>query len=233
MRVFGVPLPAHNPPVDWASLQVSALSLDAAGTVVHPVEPIAATYASVSSRYGGTRSSDEIGAAFTASMRSASSGLRYRGDGKSFWRRVVQDATGVSDPACFEELYWYYAEPSAWRVPDGIVSGLRAWRETGRRAALLSDWDTRLRPLIDALGLTDSFDATIISAEVGLEKPDPRVFRLMCDRVQASPAETLHLGDSHRRDVEGARSAGLQAHLWDGRTPPLTRVVSALLVGPD
>lgn len=70
-------------------------------------------------------------------------------------------------------------------------------------------------------GLEFSSDAVVISAEVGIGKPDAAVFRVALDRLGSRAAHTVMVGDSWERDVLGARSAGLPA-VWvgKGRRPP-------------
>jgi hypothetical protein len=66
-------------------------------------------------------------------------------------------------------------------------------------------------PLLSAL--PDTPDAVILSYEVGLVKPDPAIFRLVCDRLGFRPAEILFVGDTPSADVEGPRAIGIPAML--------------------
>lgn len=59
-----------------------------------------------------------------------------------------------------------------------------------------------------AYGLADLVDALIYSHEVGLTKPNPRIYALTCHRLGVEPAETLFLDDAERH-VAAAREAGL------------------------
>ena len=59
------------------------------------------------------------------------------------------------------------------------------------------------------------FAAVIDSAVEGIEKPDPRLFRLALERVAADADTTLHVGDMYHVDVVGARAAGLRVVLLD------------------
>jgi REG-2-like HAD superfamily hydrolase len=210
---------------------VDALLLDAGGALLHPAEPVARTYARVAARHGGTRSEAEVAAAFGAAFGQPWAGPRYVGDGRPFWRVIVAAATGVDDDACFEALYTGFEDPAAWRVAPGARSALRTWRAAGGRAAVVSNWDTRLGPLLDRLGLSPLLDARFVSAEVGLEKPDPALFACAVVALGVPAARALHLGDSESKDVAPARAAGLEARLWTGDNPPLDRIVHDLLRG--
>lgn len=59
--------------------------------------------------------------------------------------------------------------------------------------------------------LAPYFKAMLISGEVGVPKPDPRIFRAALDRLGASPSEAAMVGDSRPRDVAGARATGMRA----------------------
>ena len=187
-----------------------ALLSDAAGTLRHLSEPAAVTYARIGRRFGVSRSEAAIQQGFLSVMRAEHDGLRYVGDGRVFWRAVVSHATGCADPDYFESVYAAFGA-SAWSMEPGALAVLEALRDGGRLVAVVSNWDTRLRPILAALGVLDRVDVAIISGEIGLEKPDPRIFHAACGALSVAPAQALHLGDSLRADVEGARGAGLSA----------------------
>jgi putative hydrolase of the HAD superfamily len=80
------------------------------------------------------------------------------------------------------------------------------------------------REKLAASGLGDRFAAVVVSAEVGVGKPDAAIFRRALAQLDADPAHAVMVGDSLARDVEGALAAGLRA-VWVNRTgarPPDT-----------
>jgi hypothetical protein len=92
------------------------------------------------------------------------SSLRYVDDGRPFWRRIVSLSVGSSDEALFEELYGYYSEAAAWKLAPGAVAALTRLRASGVKLAVCSNFDTRLRPVLRALGVDRLFDAIVVSA---------------------------------------------------------------------
>jgi putative hydrolase of the HAD superfamily len=58
-------------------------------------------------------------------------------------------------------------------------------------------------------------DFVVISAEVGVRKPDPRIFEEALRRAGVAAGEAVHVGDLPEEDIEGARRAGLGAFLID------------------
>ncbi len=189
---------------------VRALLLDAGGTLLHPAEPVAETYARVARRHGVQAPVARVRDGFRRAFAAPWPGLRYVGDGRPFWRFVVAEATGSADPALFEALYAHYAQPDAWRVDPAGRAGLGAVRRRGGRTAVVSNWDTRLGPLLAELGLVDLLDAVVISAEVGAEKPDPAPVRAALSALSVAPGEALMIGDGPA-DRSAAEAAGVRA----------------------
>ncbi|MEU0036379.1 HAD-IA family hydrolase [Streptomyces sp. NPDC006333] len=107
----------------------------------------------------------------------------------------------------YDALYERTFQPAAWRLYLDALDVLRGLRERGVRIAVVSNVGWDLRPVFDALGLTPYIDANILSYEVGVHKPDPRIFRLACDRLGVNPAEALMVGDERQKDG-GAEAVG-------------------------
>src|SRR5205814_10055227 len=61
--------------------------------------------------------------------------------------------------------------------------------------------------------LRERLDATVFSYEVGIRKPDPRIFRRALDAVGAAPAEALFVGDGGSDELRGARAVGMASVL--------------------
>lgn len=69
---------------------------------------------------------------------------------------------------------------------------------------------------VHAIGIGMHFVASVAAAELGVAKPDPRIFVAALERLGLEPDRVLHVGDDAALDVEGARAAGLQA-AWINR----------------
>jgi REG-2-like HAD superfamily hydrolase len=158
---------------------------------------------------------------------------RYVGDGRPFWRWIVAQSTGCDNEAMFEEIFRYYETPEAWHLAPGAMVALSRLRAAGVRLAVVSNFDTRLRPLLQALGVAPLFDTLVVSAEVGFEKPCPAIFEaalvqlgdgLRCDEV-------LHVGDDRRNDVWGARDAGMHSLLWGVDVASFDELADRVLLG--
>jgi putative hydrolase of the HAD superfamily len=88
-------------------------------------------------------------------------------------------------------------------------------RERGLTLGVISNFDYRLIPILEGLGLSQFFDSVTISSEAGYAKPAPEIFQIALARHSVIPAQALHIGDSAHLDVVGATAAGLAAALID------------------
>lgn len=79
--------------------------------------------------------------------------------------------------------------------------------------ALVSNFYGNLRSVLQDFGLVRYFPHIIDSAEVGIRKPDPAIFRLAIDRMGLTPADVTVVGDSYKKDIEPALSLGCKA-IW-------------------
>ena len=80
------------------------------------------------------------------------------------------------------------------------------------RLGLVTDGPVRAgREKLAALGWTDRFDATVVTGEVGVGKPDPRGFRAALDELDVTPEEAVYVGNDPELDVAGALAAGMAA----------------------
>jgi putative hydrolase of the HAD superfamily len=90
---------------------------------------------------------------------------------------------------------------------------LASLRERGARLAVVSNWDVSLHDVLERTALRPLVDTVVISAEQGVAKPDPAIFRIALERLGTTAAGALHVGDSVEHDVAGARAAGIEAVL--------------------
>ncbi|WP_242909835.1 HAD family hydrolase [Actinomadura terrae] len=81
--------------------------------------------------------------------------------------------------------------------------------------ALLSNAPRELARAFDRRPWAARFRHRFYSADLNLTKPDPRVYRHVADALAVPPAELVFV-DDRRVNVEGARDAGLRAHLYTG-----------------
>ena len=93
------------------------------------------------------------------------------------------------------------------RVDQTWTNFLRGVRPE-RKVCLISNAWSGLRAYITRQGFVDVFDHMVISAEVGVMKPDPRIYRLALEELQARPDESVFIDDM-LINVEAARAVGM------------------------
>jgi putative hydrolase of the HAD superfamily len=124
---------------------------------------------------------------------------------------------GIDDDAQAASLarsvYDEFGKAERWRPFDDVLPAFERYKAAGLKLGILSNWDGRLSGLLEGLGLSAHLDCVVCSAEVGLHKPDPRIFELACRRLGVEPGQCVHVGDHVYADVLGARAAGLRAVL--------------------
>lgn len=146
----------------------------------------------------------------------------HRGTEAHVWERyfvTLFQECGVPDD-CMESvgsrLQAIHREEHLWtHVEHGTASALDRIAEAGYRLGVVSNADGRVEGLMKSVGLRRHFEFVLDSGSVGVEKPDPAIFRMAVDRLGLDPGECLYVGDLFPVDVVGARRAGLEALLVD------------------
>jgi FMN phosphatase YigB (HAD superfamily) len=147
----------------------------------------------------------------------------------------ARDAVGIMltelslDPGLANAMVRVFTEPPPeWRPPltDNIAQCLAELRGAGIRIGIICDVgmtpSTALRRYLSDHGILDQFDHWSFSDEVGVFKPDPRIFdHALAGLSEAAgrpiaPERTAHVGDLRRTDIAGARAHGLTAVRYSG-----------------
>jgi len=149
---------------------------------------------------------------------------RVRGGGRvgeawrDYFRYVLGEVKAPKD--AFEDiidhLWDAHQRFGLWTVAiPGTPEALRRLKEQGYRMAVISNAEGRVEQDLMAAGYDGLFETVVDSFVVGVEKPDPAIFRIALERIGATADNALYLGDVPSVDVEGARSAGIAPVLLD------------------
>lgn len=113
-------------------------------------------------------------------------------------------------------LFARHAQRNLWcSVRERTAETLDELKRRGYRLGVISNSDGRAEAVLGEAGLLPHFEFVIDSGRVGVEKPDPRIFRLALERMGVQPHEAVYVGDIYEIDVVGARAAGMRAILVD------------------
>ena len=123
-----------------------------------------------------------------------------------------QDELRRAGPAIRAE----HERANLWTVAQpGAADGLASLRHLGLVVGCISNSNGTVAELLADVGLAGSLDFIVDSGVVGVEKPDPEIFRIALRRAAVMAEEAMHVGDLYPVDVIGARRAGLEPVLLD------------------
>ncbi|MCI0651761.1 MAG: HAD family hydrolase [Planctomycetes bacterium] len=165
----------------------------------------------------------------------------------AIWERLAASIgpAAARDAALLERFASWIDDERIWGkvfsvVPAETRSALARVRDAGIKAFVVSNSNGRLAERLAGYGLAACFDGIVDSGVIGIEKPNPGIFRHALALAATEPARALHAGDLHAVDVVGARGAGIHAALVDPfgdwgdvadceRVPDLAALVERLL----
>lgn len=208
-----------------ASLPVrpEVVFFDVGDTLLRPHPSWVAVYAAVFPQFGIEVDQQDFAAAFREAFLSwefegpfeASAEASYQRfkdlDGRIFERLGYPDLPDEF----FRAIDLAFAARSSWHVFDDVIPALDALRAVGLRLGVISNWGWSAPELLHDLELAAHFEALTISARVGFQKPHASIYRHALESMRVAAQAAIHVGDSYRADVEGARAAGIGAVLID------------------
>ena len=197
-----------------------AIFFDAMGTLFYLTHNVGHHYALVGSKLGLRFDAAKLDRAFHTAwsampIRRAIDGPR-EDDDKNWWHEVVEKVLREIVPTLseldrdnfFEIAYEHFAEAGVWEIYPEVVDVLEKLQPQFQ-LAVVSNFDGRLRMILEHLGISKFFRHVFVSSEVGADKPDPEIFRRALKFMELEPNEALHIGDDPERDWEAATTAGL------------------------
>ena len=199
---------------------IKAIFFDAAGTLFYLTKTVGDHYALVGREVGLDLDAQNLERAFHTAwkqmpQRAAINGPR-KNDDKGWWRQLVDRVLEQVAPSLgeldrdnfFEIAYEHFAEAGVWELYPEVPEVLEKLRPRFR-LAVISNFDGRLRFILQHLGISKFFSHIFISSEIGADKPDPEIYRRAARLTNLKPNEILHVGDDPQRDWEAASLAGL------------------------
>ncbi len=199
---------------------LKAVFFDGAGTLFHLPKGVGHHYALVGRRMGLNFDSVALDHAFAAVWNGmpwrATTRVPREDDDKGWWAelvdRVIEEVApktrDLDRDAFFEVAYSHFAEAGVWELYPGALEVLEALHSQFQ-LGVVSNFDGRLRMVLEQLGISKYFREVVISSEVGADKPDPFIFQRAAELAGVLPNEALHVGDDPVRDWQGAANAGL------------------------
>ena len=210
------------------------LLLDAMGTLMGLRSSVGSTYAELAARHGLSVEAAAIDRAFPRIYRQAPplafpglSGAALRDAEIAWWSARIAEVLAAAKaeaaggdraggeraieppPELGHALFAHFAQAEAWRVYGDVAHWLETWHRRGLKLAVVSNFDTRLPGLLEALGLAPWLQAVVVSSAAGAAKPDPLPFQQALRQLNLDAAQVWHVGDSPE-DGAGCRAAGIR-----------------------
>jgi putative hydrolase of the HAD superfamily len=214
------PNPLHSPTAAPEG-KIRVIFFDAAGTLIHLPRGVAWHYREIGRRHGKNIPEAALARAFRAAWTAMPTPPETRAprpdDDKGWWRELVGRVLdechvkggGFNRDKYFEDLYVEFIEPEVWELyPEvrRVLARLRRRFELG----ILSNFDGRLRLILEDLRIARFFKHWVISSEAGADKPSPWLFEHAAAKAGVTVNEALHVGDDPECDWAGAEAAGLR-----------------------
>jgi len=218
---------------------LKAIFFDAVGTLFYLTKRVGDHYAIVGEEIGLKLNADKLDRAFVSAWnqmpkRPPIDGPRENDD-KDWWRTLVDLVLDEVAPSLneidrdnfFEIAYEHFAEAGVWKLYPEVVDVLEKL-EPQFQLAVISNFDGRLRFILEHLGISKFFRHVFISSELGADKPDPEIFRRALKLIRLNPDRVLHVGDDAERDWKAAAAAGLSIFQLDRDKNSLRDLVTIL-----
>ena len=218
---------------------LKAIFFDAVGTLFYLIKTVGDHYAFVAEEVGLSLNAKKLDAAFHSAWkqmppREAINGPRDNDD-KDWWRElanlVLEEAAPTIDELdrdnFFEVAYEHFAEAGVWELYPEVVDVLEELRPRFE-LAVVSNFDGRLRVILERLGISKYFRHVFISSEIGADKPNPEIFRRALKFLELQPGHVLHVGDDPERDWKTAAGAGLMIFKLDRNKNSLRDLIPLL-----
>jgi len=143
---------------------------------------------------------------------------------RSVLRSLGLPEDGMSD---FGDEFW-----GGDRMDAELLDFIRGLRSDYTTVLLSNAWDDLRALLVKYWKIADAFDHIFISAEMGLAKPDPMIYRAVEEELQKDPVEMIFV-DDFIENVEAAREAGWQAVHFQSREGALAELAEYLDNAPE
>jgi putative hydrolase of the HAD superfamily len=218
---------------------IKAIFFDAVGTLFYLPKSVGYHYAFVGAEIGLRLDEQQLDQAFAATWkqmppRQAIAAPRENDD-KDWWREFVDLLLDQVAPSLneldrdnfFEIAYEHFAEAGVWELYSEVTDILQKLRPRFQ-LAIVSNFDGRLRMILEQLGISKFFTHVFVSSEIGTDKPDPEIFGRALNFVHLSADQVLHVGDDPDRDWKAARATGLSVFELDRKKNSLRDLLTTL-----
>jgi putative hydrolase of the HAD superfamily len=211
--------------------QPKVIFLDAVGTLFGIKGSVGEIYSQIAQEFGVETSPATLNQTFFQSFKASPPPVFPNAQEQdipqrefAWWQRITRttfEQAGVLQKfddfsAFFSEVYIHFGTSEPWFVYPDVEKALKNWQQKGIELGILSNFDSRIYSVLQALELRDYFRSITIATQAGAAKPNSKIFAIALEKHNCSPEAAWHVGDSVKEDYEGAKAAGLRG-IWLNR----------------
>jgi len=226
---------------------------DAGGTLFDLRKSVGWHYSHYAREFGVAVDAETLNRRFAVAFQHAAPLAFPMADGQdliaqeqAWWRALLQAVFAPYSIADFDrffgEVYASFSRPDAWALFPETHPTLTRLRQQGQVLGIVSNFDSRLLPICEGLGIASFFKTITFSSHAGVAKPSPEIFKIALRQMGLHATDVVYVGDSPRHDLDGPRHlgmtallldrAGRHAHLNATRIPDLSHVLGHLSLPP-
>lgn len=110
--------------------------------------------------------------------------------------------------------YWYDQFPKCAEPMEGVYQVLDEIKDRQVKLGLITNGLISVQNCkIDQVKIRHYFDVIMVSEEMGINKPDTRIFHTTLQRLEVDPCDAIYVGDHPINDIQGSRNAGMHS-VW-------------------
>ena len=211
--------------------QPKVIFLDAVGTLFSVKGSIGGVYSQIANDFGVRVPAETINSHFFSCLKVSPPPIfpnieekDIPGEEFNWWQNISYKTFGKSGvlehfsdfSAFFSELYIHFGMAEPWFVYADVFTSLKRWQKMGIDLGIISNFDSRIYSVLEGLELRDFFSSVTISTQVGVAKPDPKIFAIALEKHNCCASEAWHIGDSISKDYQASKKAGLRG-IWINR----------------
>lgn len=139
------------------------------------------------------------------------------------WRAVLKyfKQTDISHEQAYTEFF------SGDQIDQKMLNFAKSLKSDYRIGLLSNAWVNARKHLGEHFDFIDVFDVSIFSAEVGVRKPDEKIFWVMLERMQVKPSETIFVDDL-KENIKGAEKIGIKTILYNNPKNTIQKIQNLL-----
>lgn len=128
---------------------------------------------------------------------------------KTFWYKIASDVDSVSLKENTESLWNTYFRKNA-RINREVINLANKIRENSYTMGIISNIEKITHKVVDDWNVLDNFEYKFMSYQIGVSKPDPRIYRYVIEKLSFEPNQIIFIDDK-KSNIDAAKRSGINA----------------------